>query len=210
MPKLRLSHFSLRRRKHPRSAASPCSQSSQRSRFHLPKHPLTRIAAPISVFAFALVATALISHITSPEQDSSATIDPSTYYVSVSSSGNIDLSVSTLPDGAYQYASHTVTTKTNSPTGYKLYLSTASTDNNLNLGGTTGASSKLTATTGTVSSPAVLDTNSWGFAIAGGPSFSNHSSYSELDSTSTWAAVSPYSSPTMIVKLQFYHALCLN
>lgn len=97
-------------------------------------------------------------------------INTTGYYVNVTSSGSVDLTINATPSGAVAIAKDPVVVKTNSKTGYKLYLSV----DNDNAGGNrlykdadSTSSSFLSPATGTVSTPAALDTNSWGFAVPG-------------------------------------------
>ena len=76
-------------------------------------------------------------------------------------------------------ASDTINVKTNSPTGYKLYINTSSSD----LTSTT-TTSKFPSTSGTLSSPTALTLNTWGFSLS-----SPAGGLPVPSSSSTWSAV---------------------
>ncbi|MBQ9019715.1 hypothetical protein IJ096_00065 [Candidatus Saccharibacteria bacterium] len=86
------------------------------------------------------------------------------YYIETTTT-DLNLSIHTTPAGAQETASHDVIVKTDDPAGFTLTVSVNNdTSNALNLGGSTSATEKFNATSGTYTSPAALDDNAWGFA----------------------------------------------
>ena len=125
----------------------------------------------VAIFGVAFIASCITASIMTPVQNSDAlqqvalTFDDSGYYANVSSSGIVNLDLIGTIDGATAIAHDTVTTTTNSVTGYKLYISSASSTtgaNSLN-GSGTAAGYSLSAATGTLETPATLSTNTWGY-----------------------------------------------
>ncbi len=99
-----------------------------------------------------------------PVSDSSAqtvTVDyrDTGYYVTVSSSDTVSLSVDATPTGQMVATSDTVNVITNAPEGYKLYVSATDSDLTSN-----GITQSFTPTTGTKTSPTTLSANTWGFS----------------------------------------------
>ena len=163
---------------------------------------LVTLALTLAIFPLSLLTTVFISHRLTPVVDTDATISPTDYTVSLSTTGNITMSVTTTPDGAYASNYHTVTTSTNSPSGYKLYLSTTNPNyNGLYLSGNTANSTDQTktiaATTGTFNTPSPLGSNTWGFAMTGG-AFDSTYSTPIPGTTSKWAAVPKKGSEQLI------------
>ena len=86
------------------------------------------------------------------------------YYIETTTT-DLNLSINTTPAGAQETASHDVIVKTDDPAGFTLTVSVNNdTSNALNLNGSTSATEKFAATSGTYTSPAALDDNAWGFA----------------------------------------------
>jgi uncharacterized protein (TIGR02145 family) len=85
------------------------------------------------------------------------------YYVSVSNSSALSMDVNAVASGTYASVKDTVTTRTNIGGGYDLYVSMGNSNSNLYL--TSDNQSYIAPTSATIDSPAVLDSNSWGFAV---------------------------------------------
>ena len=86
------------------------------------------------------------------------------YYIETTTT-DLNLSINTTPAGAQETASHDVIVKTDDPAGFTLTVSVNNdTSNALNLNGSTSATEKFAATSGTYTSPKALDDNTWGFA----------------------------------------------
>lgn len=124
------------------------------------------------------------------------TINPVNYYVNVSNT--MTNGVINFGGSGIRKVSDTVTTTTNSPSGYRLYISMNTTETNgnrLNLNGNSGATSYFAPTTGTVMSPVALGDNTWGFSVANGatgvPTNGFDTAYDgdTPSETSKWAAV---------------------
>ena len=134
--------------------------------------PLTRAISPgIIAFGLAFVGAFITACIATPIKNSdalqqvSATLDDSGYYINVSTDSTVDLSLITTPDGASTIGKDTVTTETNSKTGFKLYISSSSATANTNRlykDGDSTSSSYLSP----LSSVGQLEMNSWGYAVA--------------------------------------------
>ena len=136
-----------------------------------------RFTVGIAVFGLAFVCAFITAGLLTPVQNSDAAsqlavnIDDTGYYVNVSTSSTnnvVSLDLVATPDGAGVVAKETVTTETNSPTGFKLYISSDSATtgaNNLYKDGD-NTSSYIPAISGTVSAPAKLAVNTWGYTLA--------------------------------------------
>ena len=86
------------------------------------------------------------------------------YYIETTTT-DLNLTINTTPAGAQETASHDVVVKTDDPAGFTLTVSVNNdTSNALNLNGSTSATEKFNATSGTYATPKALDENSWGFA----------------------------------------------
>ena len=86
------------------------------------------------------------------------------YYIETTTT-DLNLSINTTPAGTQETASHDVIVKTDDPAGFTLTVSVNNdTSNALNLNGSTSATEKFAATSGTYASPKALDDNTWGFA----------------------------------------------
>lgn len=153
---------------------------------HLVKHTKA-VTLGLSFFLAAFVISVLASSIFTPINSSDATtvttnIGKSDYYISIDSN-DVTLDLSSSVTGAYAIASDTITTKTNAPKGYKLYVSM---ENDADCNKTTGEcdgsgtgsnivpgnalykdgdstiSPYISPASGTFSSPGILDMNTWG------------------------------------------------
>ena len=87
-------------------------------------------------------------------------------YVTISSGGDINMTIVPTADGTLGAVESDVTVKTSVASGYSLYLNMANSAGSNVLYNTTDTSSYLSAAAGTPSTPATLATNQWGFAIA--------------------------------------------
>ena len=124
---------------------------------------------------FACVALSLLLFFTIlplARRDDSATakIDPQNYSLSLSTPQSTNLSINPSSSGAVGIAENSISVTANSPSGYTLYIATNKgvTDNKIYLEGATTKdnTNTINATTGTFASPAALDNNSWGYAVA--------------------------------------------
>ena len=131
------------------------------------------------LFSFSSVTLALFGFLAvlppASEPEASAIIDGEQFALTVTNSEAINLEINPTDSGSIAVAKDTIVANTNSPAGYKLYVSTDSTtSNDIHLNGRESndtADKKLVATTGTNELPTQLENNSWGFAIAGAGNF---------------------------------------
>lgn len=108
--------------------------------------------------------------------------------VTVSSNGPVSIDLTPTASSVTSIAGDTVSVSTNSSTGYVLTMSVNSTTSNQLV----KDADTINATSGTYSTPAVLDLNSWGYRIDGLGSFGAGptSAITNLASSSlTWASV---------------------
>ncbi|MBQ3310309.1 hypothetical protein IJG73_02620 [Candidatus Saccharibacteria bacterium] len=166
-----------------------------------------RPVVSIGVFLFTFLATLFISSSLTPVRNSSAedvaaVINSSGYFINLTSgnSGVVAIDLNTNASGAIGLAKDTINIKSNAPNGYDLYLSmnNGETDGNrLYKDGSSSSAHYIAPTSGTFSAPAVLDTNSWGYALANtttglpaeGANFNEQYNPAIPDNTSLWAGV---------------------
>ena len=129
------------------------------------------------------------------------TNNTSDYFIDITSADLLDLNVTASPGGQLAYAADTVNVTTNSQNGYKLYVSTSGNDNNIYQGGDSATASQgyFQPGSGTISSPAALSQNTWGFALNKSQNTSYSSAFANVaeyvnetgapTTSSTWAAV---------------------
>ncbi|MBO7720169.1 hypothetical protein J6S35_00825, partial [Candidatus Saccharibacteria bacterium] len=134
------------------------------------------LSTGLGVFSLAFLGAFLASSILAPIQNSGATTETATaggYSLSLSAASSVDLNLSVVDvTDMMSIAETTVTATTTAPNGYKLYVSMNDTSNALKL---SGGSATIASTTGTLASPAELNSGEWGFAIPSGQiSETNH------------------------------------
>ncbi|MBQ3325632.1 hypothetical protein IJG79_00565, partial [Candidatus Saccharibacteria bacterium] len=137
----------------------------------------------VSVFGVAFLVALVSASILAPKSQTKAdslefTTDVSgiSYTTSVISADNLKINLNATPRGDLAIAHDTINTKTDNPSGYQLYFSmNQSTDydashpgNALYKDGNTTSSNFVSAGSGSVSAPAELTNNTWGFALVGG------------------------------------------
>lgn len=148
------------------------------------------VVSGLVVFVASFLTTVTVSHFTAPVVDISATISPDGYYLNLLSPGDVAFSVNAIPGGTTAGFAGQIKVTTNSPSGYKLYISTGSNNvtagNRLNLNGDLAATNFLAATSGSMNNPATLDSNSWGYALSGG-NFNHNGNMA--DSTNLYSAM---------------------
>lgn len=101
--------------------------------------------------------------------------------ISVASSGRVSLDITPTLAGSCTIAPDTVTVRSNSATGYTLQLASASASTALR--GTKGGS--LPAASGSITAPAALAANTWGYRLEGGVFGTGGSSASNIAIPST-------------------------
>ena len=125
-----------------------------------------------------------------------AKIDPQNYSLSLSTPQSTNLSINPSSSGAVGIAENSISVTANSPSGYTLYIATNKgvTDNKIYLEGATTKdnTNTINATTGTFASPAALDNNSWGYAVAGKTGFDASYSTTEPSADAKFAAMPLY------------------
>ena len=152
---------------------------------HVPRfsyHTLSKItsnksfAYGFSIFAIAFLVSVLSFSILAPIDSSNAApatvtanIEAAGYYIGMTFH-DVEMNMTATVTGAYAIAYDTITTKTNAPAGYKLYVSgTNAADysatrpgNALYKDGDSTISPFIAPTSGTFSSPSTLAMNTWG------------------------------------------------
>lgn len=83
--------------------------------------------------------------------------------ISLSSSATVNLPVTPSASNSCTVASGTISVSTGSSTGYRLMLSSSTNDRAL-----VDGAKRIEASSGTVTSPAILTANVWGFRVDGG------------------------------------------
>ena len=177
---------------------------------------VSRIASGLATFAFAFFVAYSASSNFTPVHDSSAEgisiISGGAYYANITSSGTIDLNVNSTPDGAYNLGKDSLSISTNSTLGYKLYISTIdrssdspalpSTTPSNSLINTTDNTKYISPSTGTVTTPVLLETNTWGYTTSRSTSSDTSVSYDKSNAAPTtteggsaiWKAIPVYGS----------------
>ena len=123
------------------------------------------------IFSVAFLATFVASSMFAPTGISDATtvtaaVHAGEYSIDITSH-DVTIDAVTTATGAASFRKDTVTTQTNAPTGYKLYVSMAGNEsNNLYQDGNSASSNFISPTTGTFSVPDTLSMNSWGVSTA--------------------------------------------
>lgn len=155
-------------------------------------------------FLTAYYATSILTiKSTNAATDVAVVVNGSGYYINAStaSQGTIQLNVDSTPSGSIALAKDTLNVKSNAPEGYKVYVAMARDENcasdcnSLYKDKGSASESSISATSGTFSTPAVLGSNSWGWAIdknaVGAPenNFSTDYNTAVPDPTVLWAAM---------------------
>jgi photosystem II stability/assembly factor-like uncharacterized protein len=122
------------------------------------------------------------------EGPTSAIVSGGPRYISVGSSSNLNIPVIKTSDtNRMSSQASTVTSSTNEPGGYKMYISVDGDDNNLN----NGEGNYFTPNEGTLDDPLSLTAGSWGYRIDGRGGFggSTLAETNKLTSSFNWAGV---------------------
>ncbi|MBR0403393.1 hypothetical protein IJI55_02500, partial [Candidatus Saccharibacteria bacterium] len=148
--------------------------SNQRKPFAI-KQPLLFSPRAYRNFAlglFSFLCAYVVAATFAPVQSSDAstvtiTNNTTDYYITITSTDTLPMSVEAKPTGQLAYASDSINITTNSDSGYKLYVSTSGNDNNIYQNGSSSTSSSgyFQPTTGTIANPVALAQNTWGFAL---------------------------------------------
>ena len=194
------------------------AKSSGTTKGSFPKSNLiVRVFSSFAVFSFAFLVSYLASSNFAPISNSDATgginiVTNGLYYANITSSGSIDLSINSTPDGAYNLGKDSLSISTNSTLGYKLYISTSdhssdspalsSTTLANSLINTTDSTKYVSPSTGTISTPTLLETNTWGYTTSRSTSSDASTTYTKTDAAPTqaeggqliWRAVPIYGS----------------
>ncbi len=119
------------------------------------------------------------------------------YYASITSSGDIELDISSTPNGDYKTGVDTLSIDTNTKNGYKLYISTIdhSSDSPALPSGTpanglinSATGSYISPSSGTVNAPVRLATNTWGYAASRSTNTGTKVTYTNTSAAPTEAA----------------------
>ncbi|MCQ2049687.1 MAG: hypothetical protein MJZ22_01590 [Candidatus Saccharibacteria bacterium] len=166
----------------------------QKQRFRLRNNFILNILFSFSSFVLALFGfLAVLPPASEPEV--SAIIDGEQFALTVTNSEAINLEINPTESGSIAVAKDTIVANTNSPAGYKLYVSTDSeTSNNIHLNGRESNDTedkKIVAASGTFNAPAALEQNesSWGFALAGVNGFDSSYDIANPSPSAKFAAV---------------------
>ena len=138
-----------------------------------------RFTTGTAVFTLAFLCAFITASVATPVQNSNAdtrvyaNIDGSDDYVNVSSPDSVSVDLRPTSDGASVVVSQQVTTTTSSDSGYRLYISTNSTSDedsrklqNETLIASGSTNAYLAPSSGTISNPTTLTTNTWGYALS--------------------------------------------
>lgn len=130
--------------------------------------------------SFSTVALALLSLLTlfpyaRPSHTTYAIIDETMYGLTLATTDNVDIPIDPTSPGAMAIKKHTISSTTNAPSGYRIYVSSATSDSTIYLFGDPNNNQpnrKIIPTSGTYTSPVALSTSSstpatWGYAVAG-------------------------------------------
>lgn len=165
-----------------------------------------QICASFSAVSLALLGILCIFPYAKSHLQVYATIDETEYGLTLSANSAVNLDLSPTTAGTLIITKDTVSASTNSPSGYKLYLSTVDIDSNIYLDGDNANNTnnkKITKTVGTYDSPIALATSSttpavWGYAIAGLNNFDPAYNETAPNDTSKFASLPHLASAQLI------------
>ena len=139
--------------------------------------------ATIMLFGFAVILP-VVSEKTFAEGD-----DPEDG-ISITVSDSVAAKLILFDEGDYKIAKDTVSVSSSAPYGYELFLSTDSEEHqSIYLNNDPTSTSVISPVAGTIAEPAVLTSNTWGFAIAGQGNFDNEYSTTSPDQNSHFAII---------------------
>lgn len=165
----------------------------QKQIFRLRNKPILDILFPFSSVALVVFGFLTLFPKTPENNYASAIIDGEEFALEITSNDSMNLTVTPTKTGAISITKDIVTANTNSPAGYKLFVSTSTDTNDIYLNAKKSNNTidkKISATSGTDEAPAPLEDNSWGYAIAGLNNF--NASYDTINpSTSALFAAVP-------------------
>ncbi len=117
--------------------------------------------------------------------------------ISISSTGTVNINLIPTSAGVVSSGSDTVSVSTNNAAGYDLSLNMTTANRNLVNGAT-----NIVPTAGSLTAPAALDNNSWGYRVDGAGGFGAGPTAAETNvanSAHTWAGV-PANGATNVIK----------
>ena len=125
----------------------------------------------------------------------SATVTGKIRYITLSAPTSVDIAVTPAGGTKMSSKSANVLVATNAATGYKLSLSTQSTNRNL-----TNGSQAIAPTTGTQTAPIALSGSAWGYRVNGIGNFGSTTTIENnvASSAYTWAGVPDHTAPHVI------------
>ena len=152
--------------------------------------------------SFSTVALALLSLLTlfpyaRPSHTTYAIIDETIYGLTLATTDNVDIPIDPTSPGAMAIKKHTISSTTNAPSGYRIYVSSATSDSTIYLFGDPNNNQpnrKIIPTSGTYTSPVALSTSpstpaTWGYAVAGLNNFDPTYSETNPDTNAKFASL---------------------
>ncbi|MBR6532779.1 BspA family leucine-rich repeat surface protein [Candidatus Saccharibacteria bacterium] len=136
--------------------------------------------------------------------------------ISITISDPVSANLVLFDEGDYKIAKDTVQVSSSAPYGYELYLSTDSEEHqSIYLNNDPTSTSVISPVSGTIAEPAVLTSNTWGFAIAGQGNFDdeynttspNPNSHFAIIPTTNDQAVYENNSATADDDIDFYYGI---
>ena len=151
------------------------------------------------VMLLLLIFAMFVCPIVDKNEDAFSAIDPDFYTLTASVSPVVSFEITPSKDGSLAITKDVITTSTNSPAGYKLYVSM---DKNLGgdvyLNGIADDTNKFVATTGSYESPRALADNTWGYAVAGLNNFDDTYNVNNPVAIAKFASVPTYENGQLI------------
>ncbi|MBR6532192.1 BspA family leucine-rich repeat surface protein [Candidatus Saccharibacteria bacterium] len=110
--------------------------------------------------------------------------------IAITVNNEVSANLVLFDEGDYKIAKDTVTVSSSAPYGYELFLTTDSeAHQSIYLNDDPTSSSVISPVSGTIAEPAVLTSNTWGFAIAGQGNFDNEYDPANPDPASRFAII---------------------
>ncbi len=165
------------------------------------------INSNLSVFlSFGIMLLFALFNLVQKADPAFATIDPDSYSITVSVSDREEMNILPSENNGISAVKSTITSTTNSPSGYRLFLSTVSTNNNVYMEGEEGAENEhriIKPTQGTWDNPLEFTIDSerygvWGFAVPGLSRFDTSYNLTTPDINAKYAAVPTSGAPQLI------------
>ena len=128
------------------------------------------------------------------------------YGLTLATTDNVDIPIDPTSPGAMAIKKHTISSTTNAPSGYRIYVSSATSDSTIYLFGDPNNNQpnrKIIPTSGTYTSPVALSTSpstpaTWGYAVAGLNNFDPTYSETNPDTNAKFASLPNPSSAQLV------------